>query len=404
MPWEMILILMAGSFCAAGLLAWGLNWLALIPWRRSASQHWTERARLLWPARKSARLNLWLIAANFAVAAIILIPESNLLFVAGPAFLGALLGSYPMSRELHPEIRFASWLHLVMASLLLFFAYWAVLFFGIVEMPENFGPLTWAIAGGILLMLMAFLFGLGVRLLRWLRVLKPAPEPLQALVREMSQQMGVPVRATWVLSTHLSNAVALPLTRQLIFTDKLLATHPDDEIKAICAHELGHLNEPRRVIFTRLLVALALFPLVFLQPLFARGEAGVRIVLGLLIVVLLLFLIGIRLGRRMEKRADRMAVENQVSEPAVYARALERLYQTGQMPAVMPRHANKIHPDLYDRMLAAGVTPDFPRPAPPKGRHWTSYLTLICLLTFPLVVFLVKFTFVLFPLPALPGQ
>jgi len=403
MPWEMILLLMVGSFCAAFWLAWGLNCLALIPWRRSAGQHWTERARWLWPARKSARLNLWLIAANFAAAAMILIPESNFLLVAGPALVGALLGSYPMSRELHPELRFKSWLHLVSASLLLFFAFWTVLFFGVVGMPDHFGPLTWAIAGGVLLTWLAFLFGLGVRLLGWLRVLKPAPPPLQALVREMSQKMGVPVRATWVLSTHLSNAVALPLTRQLIFTDKLLATHPDDEIKAICAHELGHLNEPRRVIFLRLLVALACFPLVFSQPLLAMGDSGGRILLGLLILVLLLFLIGIRLGRRMEKRADQIAVESTVSEPAVYARALERLYQTGQMPAVMPRRANKIHPDLYDRMLAAGVTPDFPRPAPPRGRHWTSYLALIGLLTFPLVVFLVKAVFCLFPLPTLPS-
>jgi Zn-dependent protease with chaperone function len=375
-------MIMFGSFGAAFLFAWGLNWLALIPWRRSADNHWTERARLLYPARKSARLNPFFIATNIALVTFVLATEFNFLFAAGPAFLGALLAGYPMSRELHPEIQFHSWLHLVASSVLLLFGFWAVLFFGVIAMPENFGPLTWAIAGVVLLVLIAFLFGLGVRLMRWLRLLKPAPEHLMALVEEISQKMKVPVRATWVLSTHLSNAVALPLTRQLIFTEKLLSTHPDAEIKAICAHELGHLNEPRKVIFVRALVALALFPLVFINPMNSLTGVDNGFLL-LLIPVLILFLVGMRVSRRMEKRADKIAIESEYINPEVYARALERIYQTNQMPAVMPRRSNKIHPDLYDRMLAAGVTPDFPKPAPAKGLSWSSCLVLAGLFVLP---------------------
>jgi Zn-dependent protease with chaperone function len=239
--------------------------------------------------------------------------------------------------------------------------------------------------------LIAFLFGLGVRLMRWLRLLKPAPEHLMALVEEISQKMQVPVRATWVLSTHLSNAVALPLTRQLIFTEKLLSTHPDAEIKAICAHELGHLNEPRKVIFVRALVALALFPLVFINPMNSLPAVDNGFLL-LLIPVLILFLVGMRVSRRMEKRADKIAIESEHINPEVYARALVRIYQTNQMPAVMPRQSNKIHPDLYDRMLAAGVTPDFPKPAPAKGLSWSSYLVLAGLFVLPgLAVFIKAF-------------
>ena len=36
-----------GSFCIAYLPQWGLNWFWIIPWRRSAGKHWTERARVL---------------------------------------------------------------------------------------------------------------------------------------------------------------------------------------------------------------------------------------------------------------------------------------------------------------------------------------------------------------------
>jgi Zn-dependent protease with chaperone function len=199
---------------------------------------------------------------------------------------------------------------------------------------------------------------------------------------------------TWVLSTHLSNAAALPLARQLIFTEKLLATHPDEEIKAICAHELGHLNESRKVLFVRTLVALSLFPLVFLKPVSALAGMANGILL-LLLPVLVLLLVGFRLGRRMEKRADRIAVEDQYVEPAVYARALERLYQTNQMPAVMPRRAHKIHPDLYDRMLAAGVTPDFPKPPPAKGLNWAAFL-LPAAMFFLLILVIFTKAFILF--------
>ena len=384
----MILLFVSANFVVAFLLAWGLNRLALIPWRRSAGRHWTERARLLWPARRSAGFNLWLLAANLVLAGLVLDPEVNILFSALPGFLGAVAGSYFMSRELCPEVRFKSWLHLVAAGLLLFFSFWASLVAGVVAMPDNFGLLTWLMAGGFLLLLLAFLFGLNVRLLRWLRVLKPAPERLQALVGEMSQKMGVPVRATWVLPAHLANAMAQPLTRQLIFTEKLLSTHPDGEIRAICAHELGHLNEPRKVLLVRALVSLSVFPLVFINPLASLGYDYLAVLVWLLTGALIFWLLGIPLARRMEKRADRIAVENQNAEPAVYARALERLYQTNQMPAVMPRRSNKIHPDLYDRLTAAGVTPDFPKPAPPDRLSWTSYVVLAGLFVLPTAVFL----------------
>ena len=69
---------MVGSFRVAFLLAWGLNWFALIPWRRSVGKHWTERARLPFPARRSSRLNPFLIATNLAVVTYILEPTPAL--------------------------------------------------------------------------------------------------------------------------------------------------------------------------------------------------------------------------------------------------------------------------------------------------------------------------------------
>jgi Zn-dependent protease with chaperone function len=386
---RMILPLIVASFGSALLLTWGLNWLALIPWRRSAGQHWTERARRLHPVRRSSRVNLWFLTLLGVLVSLALAPQLNPGFAAVAALAGALLGGYPLSREIYPEVRFLPWLHLVASSLFLLSGLWGVLLLSTVAMPANFGPITWAIGGGVLLVLLAFLSGFGVRLMRWLRLLQPAPENLQILVGEISQKMGVPVRATWVLSTHLSNAAVLPHTRQLIFTSKLLATHPDEEIKAICAHELGHLSESRKAVFIRTLVGLSLFPLIFLKPVNAQSGL-VNGCLLLFVPLLVALIVGLRLGRRMEKRADRLAVESRLFEPVIYARALERLYQVNAMPAVMPRRSIKIHPDLYDRMLAAGVTPDFPKPAPAKGLSWTSFALSAALVGVPAALVFTK--------------
>jgi hypothetical protein len=66
----------------------------------------------------------------------------------------------------------------------------------------------------------------------------------------------------------------------------------------------------------------------------------------------------------MEERADKAGKAHE-GEPGVYARALEKLYRSNLMPAVM-RQKRAVHPHLYDRMLEAGVTPEFPRPKPPS--------------------------------------
>ena len=88
--------------------------------------------------------------------------------------------------------------------------------------------------------------------------------------------------------------------------------------------------------------------------------AGVAV---LELVLLLLLVFSRQLSQRMEKRADALARQEQTGD-GIYARTLEKLYQANQMPAVMPR-GRRTHPHLYDRMLAAGLTPDYPRPAPP---------------------------------------
>ena len=86
---------------------------------------------------------------------------------------------------------------------------------------------------------------------------------------------------------------------------------------------------------------------------------------------------------RMEKRADSMATVHE-GDSGTYARALERLYQVNQVPAVVSK--SMVHPGLYDRLLAAGVTPSYPRPKAPARFSWHRGLALVLLMAAVAVV------------------
>jgi hypothetical protein len=75
---------------------------------------------------------------------------------------------------------------------------------------------------------------------------------------------------------------------------------------------------------------------------------------------------------RLETRADAMAKGNE-AETGAYAQALLKLYTDNLLPAVSARK-RATHPHLYDRLLAAGVTPDFPRPAPALSMSWNGWV------------------------------
>ena len=229
-------------------------------------------------------------------------------------------------------------------------------------MPEEFGrravavlalgagATTFIVAGGNLL------------ILRALGLARPASAHLARLVQSAVDRTGIPVRGTYEVSWPTWNAMALPLPRYIIFADRMVRQMTDDQMTAIATHELAHLAEPRLVLAARLARWFVFLPLALAVPMTAAG-----LLLPYLGAYLVLFL-GVRMlwimGRRMEERADRLARGHE-AEAGVYARALERLYQANLMPAVMASK-RRVHPHLYDRLLAAGLEPVYSRPDPPS--------------------------------------
>jgi Zn-dependent protease with chaperone function len=376
----MVPLAVIGSFGAAFLLSWGLNWLALIPWRRSAGQHWTERARILYPVRAGAAVNMYFVPAICFLSGRILWREDALLSCLSGifGFTGAVAGTYPMSREMFPWVRFRGWFQQVSAGLFLRFGWYLIYFAAMTAMPDEFGWLALVIALAVLGVTLWLHWGLGLRIWRGFQILKPPPERLRQIISETAGRMNIPVRHVWLLQSPASYAAALPASRELIFSERLLELHPDDEVAAICAHELGHLAESRLVLAGRIVGSLTLFPLIFVKPIFHLAEPLNILVFAMLgLFVFSLSWLRRRLSRRREVRADKVATDNAINA-TTYARALERIYEANQMPAVM-RSNRMIHPHLYDRMLTAGVTPDYPRPKRPGVWGWNVVVVWVIL-------------------------
>lgn len=278
------------------------------------------------------------------------------------AFLGALAGGFGFDRELYPAMSLRSWFHHALAGWGLRLGLWAGLIAAVVCMPPDFG---WGMIGVIVAYLavhFAVQWGLVFRYLRWVNFMYPAGDRLRRIVNETSARTAVNVRATWELEGVQALAFASTTTGELILSRRLLEICSDEEIAAISAHEMAHLAESKWVLAGRLLGSLAFFPLIFVSPLIHwLGVMGICIPF---LAMLAISRFALWFSQRMEKRADSAAVASQAGD-GVYAVALEKIYRENLLPAVNPDERQS-HPHLYDRMVAAGITPDYPRPEKPR--------------------------------------
>jgi Zn-dependent protease with chaperone function len=362
-----LLLLAIIYFLAACLLMMLANWIGLIPLKRAKNAHWTARSRLLWPVRFTANINVFVIAFLLNQLHWYLFPDSysssNWLLDGFAAVLGAILGCYPLDRQIFPELNFKNWWRQTLATWGMRVGIWVVLVAGMLLMPETLGVKMVLIICGYLLIHFLLTWGFLLKYFRLIGFLKPAGQRLQRIVDATSSKIGnVNVRATWEMGGRVANAFAFPVTHELVFCERTLEICSDDEVAAICAHEIAHLKESRFVLITRLLGSLTIFPLLFINP--AVHWIGPLGFLLPYIFVLVMLRFTKWFSQKMERRADALAAKEQNDE-GVYARALEKLYRENLSPAVNVNN-RQTHPHLYDRMVAAGITPDFPRPDRPK--------------------------------------
>lgn len=361
------LILIGSTLLAAGVIL-VTNWLALIPWRRSKGEHWSEQARLLYPAMFAARSNLLIIPGIITLSMRLLWPQASPLWVLTgiASLLGAYAGTLAMYREVFPRILLRDCLRQVATRILMQLPILLVFIGAAALMPSEFTGLAFAIAGTVIVSWVLWVRGGCVWVGRKLGLFVPAPARLQNIAEKASARMNVPFCRVLLMRSSFAQAFALPASRQLLFTERLLELLPDAEIAAICSHELAHLTESQAVRYSRSIVILTYAPWMFFSPLV--HAFGFVAFIGLLFITLSVPRIYGRISRKLESRADEMAKANE-GDAGTYARALMRIYADSLSPAVTGK-VRAMHPHLYDRLLAAGVTPDFPRPAAPGATAW----------------------------------
>lgn len=364
----MVILTLLAIFLLSALIVWTLNRLELREWQRSAGGHWTERARALQSARGSRRSHLWALPGCFALLDAMLGLPPHWIPAVLVSFAGTLLGGFPMDRATLPDVTFPRWLRWVAIETVLLYAEWIALGIAAWYAPTEANPRFAALLGLCILLHLALVFGWHRRLLQVLGLIRPATPELQRLVGEIAVRLGVRVRALWESDYPVANAAAFIYSGEIVFTRRLVTLCTAAELQAIAAHEIGHLTESKRIKTVHLLGSFAFFPVLGIR-LFNRMEPGIGWVIALLMS--LVALLGTqRLRRTMEKRADRVARES-VENPADYARALEKMHEADHRPAVTRQPTQGSHPDLYDRMLAAGVTPGYPRPRAAPAEGWS---------------------------------
>jgi len=259
-----------------------------------------------------------------------------------------------------PRVTLRSWLGGCLVILLLIYPSFIIAILLACLLPETLDIRSVILFAGSVMAAAFFSRGGGLLLLRWLGVATLASPSLVEMVDRLAQEMKVPGRIK-VFELHWAqvNAVALILYRAVAFSKAMVQVMNPDELRAVAAHELAHLLEPRWVRAVRVAHTFAYLPAALLIN--YGGNAGpVSAVLWICAV----FFGYVQFSRAMERRADR--VEHQaIADDQAYMRSMIKLHESNLVPAVMSRV--ETHPHLYDRLLSAGIHPEFPRPKAPSS-------------------------------------
>jgi Zn-dependent protease with chaperone function len=363
LPWLPVVVHTAAAF-SIGALATGLAAVVALGVRpRLATRHWIDRARVAAPARTAARIVLLLTVGYAATTfgAICLCEASwlaarvhvPLVLVAG--YLGATLVQWRLERRITgAPVSWREWLRgrlcffLLVPAVPIALAAWVLV-------PTPAGPAT--LVAATVFTALVVRTAAGLRVGRLLGVARPPSARVAAIVERASARTNTRPRAVYEVAMSMANAVALPLSQTICLTDGLLAVADDGAIEAILAHELGHLADRRALLPLDAVAILAPAGALALGSL-SDPWVGWGVVVAWLVASVLIR----RWQRRREVHADAVAHAS-VEDTTAYARALELGYEANVLPVVGSRPT---HPDLYDRLLAAGVTPDYPRPRRPS--------------------------------------
>jgi len=310
------------------------------PWRRAVDAHWTERARLAFAPGVAV---VWLAALLPPAMAMVAgsglevfaprLPWALAFWAAWLAGLaGVLTVRYRWLRGLWGErVTLRSWLAGCLVVLLALGPHFVIMALLLLLMPPAWNAASAAMLAAGVVAVAFFARGGGVLLLRLLGVVRPAPIAVSEMVEDLAEKMNVPSQVkVFELQWPQVNAVAWGLYRAVGFSRPLLDLMAPDEVRAVAAHELAHLIEPRWV---RTVRVAHMFAYLAVVPVIKFGGPA-NLALGNLLIVMTMLAYN-RFTRRLEQRADRLECEA-IADSGAYMRSLIKLHEANVAPAVMP--------------------------------------------------------------------
>jgi Zn-dependent protease with chaperone function len=343
--------------------------ICLRPVLNANAESWAEKARLAYPVWWASTAGVFVLGVLSFVPVIAFDKQLSFpgarwlpLLCAATSFLATSFGNARIESRLKGRtITVADRCRALLIGCLIFLPHFLVLFWLAVSAPDRFTPRVGILVAVGCLVITFYLFAGGLFVARVLGIARPAPERLARLVEVAVERVGVRPKATCLIRWSTANAIAFPLVQRIAVTDTAVKYLTDEELIAVIVHELAHLNESRRVKRLRAVGGFVWLPLVCAKPIL--GTHGFPALAATALLVLCGHSAVRHLSRAMERRADTLSQTNE-GEPGTYAKALEHIYELNLIPAVT-RQKMSTHPHLYDRLLAAGMTPAYPRPRPP---------------------------------------
>lgn len=350
--------------------------------------HWTEQNRAYWEYHLFGSTFRIFSAFLMGVVVVFLSMESGVDFpvpVIVLAVMLALLVSLPPQRRKTEELRKA-WDRFDLSPFrgklfirLLFVLPLFLVLLGVALVPREWSWIAFGWIVAALLLLILWQARGGIWLSRRLGFLTPASSEWVELVEELAGEMKMEkLPKVWVADTAMLNAFALTTGHAVLFTQPLLDSLPREQVRALTAHEIGHLQEGPGSHFLRLIHPLVYLPIICLNPLIEHFDfaMGLLLALGGYLLATRLYM---RFLRKAEFAADAAGPEECEETNRELAAALTTLYRENLVPAVLPQGGLKTHPDLYDRLLALGEDPDFERPGAPSSAR-SAALALLAVL------------------------
>ncbi len=331
--------------------------------------HWTERAR-----RLAIRYRVWgftgtgvfictLILGSRLVGPLQVISAKNMVLILGAILLLEYIWLYWRFNVRHqlPHSSLGRHFSLWFINLFVLASYLPVAVIMAATIPPNGSAMIIGeVVGLTLIFFGSYVFRLSM--FQRLGFVQVAPENLQRIVDRAAEKSGHQPKAVYLIETRWANAYAYPLQNEMMFSSQALAVLNDDELEAVASHEIGHLKEGN----TRLVVAFCNFSIFGVlgswHPIVNEWGAPGMAMAFILALVAQRF--GMVMTRQREVAADQHATAH-VHDETIHAQALQALYRFNLTPVVMG-NKRTTHPDLYDRMQAAGLTPEYERPEPAR--------------------------------------